>query len=302
MGRESTVSFDQVAAAADSIKAQGGKATARAVREALGSGSMATILKYLQQWTGGQVRQSQAIDDTIDPAIARAISSQIAGKVQEATADATARLADLQNETATVILESERQSVEIDSLTTELSTLQEQLAATTGRAHQLETDAARQAAELAAERAAAEAARVALARAELRLESVPRIEAEIVSVRADLAAERIKSAEQHEAAAVAIARLEAAEKANTRLTEQLAEATKRATGTADQLAHEKVSGQACQARLESAAREISAANETAAAARAAAKKSGEEAAELRGQLATVSNVTTEKKQAAKKGA
>lgn len=284
MARESTISFDQVAAAADIIKTQGGKPTARSVREALGSGSMATVLKFLQQWQGGQVRQNQAIDDTLDPAIVRAISNAIASKVQEATADATVRLADLQAETSSVIVENERMGAEIDSLTADLAALQEQLAATAGRAQQLEVDAARQATELVAERAAAEAARVALAKAELRLESVPRIEAELVAVRAELAAERVKSAEQHEAAAVAIAQREAAEKANVRLNEQLAEVTKRATSTTEQLAFEKISNQACQARLEAAAREISAAQEAATTARSAAKKAGEEAAELRGQL------------------
>lgn len=234
MARESTISFDQVAAAADIIKTQGGKPTARSVREALGSGSMATVLKFLQQWQGGQVRQSQAIDDTLDPAIVRAISNAIAGKVQEATADATVRLADLQAETSSVIVENERMGAEIEALATELATLQEQLAATAGRAQQLEVDAARQATELAAERAAAEAARVALAKAELRLEAVPRIEAELVSARAELAAERIKSAEQHESAAVAIAQKDAAELAFSRVFEQFNEAKKQAEQYAKQ--------------------------------------------------------------------
>ena len=101
------------AAAADNIKAQGGKPTARSVRDALGTGSMATVLKFLQEWKGGQVRQCQAIDDTLDPSIARAISNQIAGKVQEATADATARLADLQAETDGVIVENELDRAEL---------------------------------------------------------------------------------------------------------------------------------------------------------------------------------------------
>lgn len=226
MARESTITFEQVAAAADSIKAQGGKPTARSVRDVLGTGSMATVLKFLQEWKGGQVRQSQAIDDTLDPSIARAISNQIAGKVQEATADATARLVDLQAETDGVIVESERQAAVIEAQAGELSALQEHLAATVGRAQQLEVDASRQAAELAAERAAAESARVALAKAELRLEAVPRIEAELVAVRAELAAERVKSAEQHEAAAVAVAKLHAVELAIAKSDQQLADANK----------------------------------------------------------------------------
>lgn len=228
MARESTITFEQVAAAADSIKSQGGKPTARSVRDVLGTGSMATVLKFLQEWKGGQIRQSQAIDDTLDPSIARAISNQIAGKVQEATADTTARLADLQSEVDAVIQENENLIADRSSIHHELLALQEQYASLTGRAQQLEADSARRAAELATARMAAEAARVALAKSELRLEAVPRIEAELLSVRAELVAERIKSAEQHEAAAVAVAQRVGIEQLSARLLQQLAEANEAA--------------------------------------------------------------------------
>lgn len=291
MARESTISFEQVSVAADRIKAQGTKPTARNVREALGTGSMATVLKFLQQWQGGQMRQSQAIDDTIDPVIARAISNQIAVKVQESTADATARLADLQAEADAIIAENERQAADIETQTFELSALQEQYAALSGRAKQLEADATRTAGELDVERKAAEAARVELAKAELRLEAVPRIEAEIEKVRAELSQARVQATEQHETAAVATAKLESEVAQRKNLEVQLAEAVrqreeaeKRAAASAVTLGNERVAVQACQARLEAAAREITAANETVAKARAEAKRAGEEAAELRGQI------------------
>jgi chromosome segregation ATPase len=295
MARESTITFEQVAAVADNIKAQGGKATMRNVRESLGSGSMATILKFLQQWQGGQLRQSQAIDDTMDPSIARAISNQIASKVQEATANATAQLADLQIETDTLIAENERQAADIDLQATELSALQEQHAALAGRTQQLETEATRTAAALVAVRQAAESARVELAKAELRLEAVPRIEAEIEKVRAELLEARAQSAKLHEEAAVATAKLESEfnlrQSISTQLTEataNAAEAVNRAIANAEALSREKVSVQAHQARLEDAARELATANETVNTVRAEAKKAGEEAAELRGQLIGVS--------------
>lgn len=296
MARESTITQDQVAAAADNLKTQGIKPTARNVRDALGSGSMATVLKFLQQWQGNQVRQSQAIDDTLDPSIGRAISNQIAAKVQEATADSTARLADLQAETDNVIAENERQAAEIEAQAGELAALQEQHAALVGRAQQIETDSTRTAAELVAERQAAEAARVELAKAELRLEAVPRIEAEIEKVRDELLQARAQATEQHEAAAVATAKLES-EIAKCKRYEaelmvfvkQAEEAGKRAVATAEALGNERVAVQASQARLEAAAREIAAANEAVSKARAEAKKSSEEAAELRGQLTAAKN-------------
>lgn len=209
MARESTITYDQVATAADKIKAEGAKTTVRAIRELVGSGSMATILKFLQQWQGGQARQSQAIDDSLDPAIARAISNHLMAKIQASTAYANARLTDLQADVDTLIVEHERQTAEFESQAAAMAALQAQHAALAGRAQQLDSDATRTAADLSAERQAAEAARVELAKANLRLEAVPRLEADIQKMRTELMEARAQAAVLHEAGAVATAKLEA---------------------------------------------------------------------------------------------
>lgn len=282
MARESTISFEQVAAAADSIEATGRKATSRAVRELLGSGSMATVLKLLQQRSAGQTRASQAVDDTIDPTIVKAISNHIAAKVQEATAAGTAALAELQDEAANLIAENEKQAAELETVVSDLSSSTEQIIALHERIAQLESAHRNTAAELALERQAAELARIALAKAELRLEAVPRIEKEIEQVRSELEAERIKSAEQHELAAVAAAKHEAAQAAADRLSAQLAE------------------------QRAAADRTLEIAEASTASAIDEAKKSAAEAAELRGQLAAlvkqIEGVSIPKKPVAKKQA
>ena len=294
MAREPSITFEQVATAADNIKAQSQKPTARNVRETLGAGSMATVLKFLQQWQSGQVRQSQAIDDTLDVSIVRAISNQIATKVQEATADATAQLADLQGETDTLITENERQSIELENKAVELAALQEQHSALAGRTEQLEDENKRQAGALLAERQASEGARVELAKAELRLEAVPRIEAEIEKVRLELDEERKKSSTLHEAAAVANAKLESETSLKLSLQEQLFKVTKtsednagRAIKATEQLSNEKVLSQTLQARIQALTLELEAASDMA-------KKAGELAAELKGQLAATPKATTKK--------
>jgi DNA repair exonuclease SbcCD ATPase subunit len=282
MAREATITFEQVAAAANTIKTQGGKATARAVRDVLGSGSMATVLKFLQQWQGGQVRQSSVIDDTLDPTIVRAISNQIATRVQEATAESMTRLVDLQAEADALIVENERQAGELDAQTTELSALQGLHAELTGRAQQLETDAARTAAELVVERRSTEAARVALAKAELRLEAVPKIEAEIEKLRVELLQARAHAAELHEAAAVATAKLEAEvvqrKGVEAQLTEAVRrndEAAKRIEASAEALGNERLLVQTCQAKLELTTRELALANQSLNQARLEAKQAAE---------------------------
>lgn len=62
MPRESTITFEQVALVANSIEDRGGKATARAIRDALGIGGMATILKHLKKWQDSQKRQNRTIN------------------------------------------------------------------------------------------------------------------------------------------------------------------------------------------------------------------------------------------------
>ncbi len=63
MARTSNINFGQVAAIADAMKAAGNRPTARAVRERIGSGSMGTIHKFLQQWQGKATGQDDDEDD-----------------------------------------------------------------------------------------------------------------------------------------------------------------------------------------------------------------------------------------------
>lgn len=201
MARESTITYEQVATTAEELKAKGVKPTSRAVRDVLGTGGMATVLKHLEQWKSGQAKQSQVTDDAIDPSVARALNAHIYTKIQTATSEATARLADMQGELATVILENERQANEISDLTVEAAFHKEEGAKLAGQIEQLTTDLTTRIVELGAERQAAEQARIQLAKAELRLEAVPRIEAEIEKVRAELDVERKSAAKAREEAA-----------------------------------------------------------------------------------------------------
>ena len=257
MARLATVTQEQVNAVADNIKASGGKLTSRAIREQLGAGSTTTILRYFQVWQGGQIRQSQVVEDVVDTEIINAISNQIARRIQEATSKSTSQIVDLQAEIADVMSESERQLSEIETQSEELSILQTQCSTYAGRVQQLELEAGRAVADILVERQAAETARIALAKAELRLEAVPRIEAEILAVRSELLLAQKLASEQHEAAAVAIAKLDSAEKNAVRLTEQLAvtsksadEAAKRTAAALEQLNDARVSIITLQSRID----------------------------------------------------
>ncbi len=295
MARAETITYEQVATAANAIKAAGVNPSSRGIREVLGSGSMATVCKYLAKWKAGQTQASAVVDDVIDPSVARAISSQIAIKIQEATSAVTASLADLQAEHNALIAESERLSADLDLAETEMASLSDQLAALAGRNAQLEADAERTAQELSQERAAAESARVELAKAELRLEAVPRIEKEIEQLRKDLESARIQTAQQHESAAVAEAKFEAAERAAEASAAAATEAAKRAQQAEQLLATERLAVQSAIAKLETAARDVAEAKDLATKATASAKTANEEAAMLRGQIVELNKSKSEKK-------
>lgn len=209
MAREPTITYEDVASAANNIKSNGGKPTARNVRESLGRGSMATVVKLLRMLQGGQINQDQISNDSLDQSVTFAISSYITRKVQEATTTFTARVTELQSDSDMLIGEYERQTEELTAIADELSGLQERHAVLNGRVQQLESDATRYDAELFTERKSAETAKIELAKAELRLEALPRVEAELEKIRADLMDARTQAALLHEAAAVATAKYDA---------------------------------------------------------------------------------------------
>lgn len=202
MAREATISQEQVNAAADAIRAGGTKPTARAVREAVGGGSMATVLKLLQVWQGGQVRVEEG--PVVLPAgLQRALVDFIGQEVAGAKADLQSDLVVSQQANGDLIAESERQASTIELQAEALETVQAEKAELAGRLAQVESDLARATDDIGHERQAAEHARTELAKAELRLEALPRIEAEADRLRGELASERTAKVTAEQTAAVA---------------------------------------------------------------------------------------------------
>ena len=270
MGRESTITFEQITAVADAMKMEGVKPTSRAVRERLGNtGSMGTINKLLGRWKSGQERQISAAL-VLPPALQRVLLEFMDNELTAARTTLEAELAEQQQEAADLATENERQVVENDAQAEAIESLRADVAAHRGRAGQLESDLAVARDEAVRERAGAELARTELAKAQLRLEAMPRLEADLVAVRAVLETERTGRQQAEQSAAVLAAKLEAAER---RATEADARTTKA-----------EAAAQVNQGRLESTLRELDAAKGAMATATAAAEKSGEAAAELREQL------------------
>ena len=299
------ITTPDIHAAADKIAAQGTTPTLAAVRSALGGGSFTTISEAMKEWKASQQASATPIRE---PAPA-AIADRMAAAASETWAAAL--------EMANDRMRSEREALdvargEMEKAQAEAAELADQLAADLEGAQatieqqrqtlaSAETQAGQQAAksaalvqQLAQQTDAAHSAAAALAEARARIEQLSGM---FDQERTERVAAQNRASAAEQSAAVLAARLEGAELASEQAqaraveTEKLASAARRAEQSA------RIAEQAVQSRLEGAARELEASREQISEARGAAKKAGEEAAELRGRLAVKSQVEKTKKPA-----
>ena len=296
MGREATISYEQVAAAADTMKAAGSKPTSRAIRERLGNiGSFGTINRHLQAWRAGQERQiasALALPAALQRSILEFMGQELAGAKAALEAD----LAEQQQEAADLATENERQAADIEDKADALTAVHAELATLQGRLGQMQTDLAAAKDDADRERKAAEAARTELAKSLLRLEAMPRLEADLAAVRAELDKERQGRVSAEQQAAVLAAKLEAtadrAAKAEAAVIEATAQAHKngetvfleaaKVEAAKNTIANLTGKVDAMQAQIQRQVNELD-------AARQEVKKANEEAAELRGSRAGKAN-------------
>ena len=205
MPREASITYEQVAAIADRIKAAGGKPTPRQIRERHGSGSLGTIHKLFQRWEGGHPISTEA-GSALPPALQRAILDFVMQERATARADLDAKLSDLQAAADELAAESERQTDHIQTLENALQASQEEKAALAGRIEQMETDRSAARDEAARERQAAEATRTELAKAQVRLDAMPILERENERLRSAVDAERAARTDAERVAAIAEAK------------------------------------------------------------------------------------------------
>ena len=176
-----------------------------------------------------------------------------------------------------LITESERQAAALDDAEQSLEGLRSERDALQGRLGQLTADLEASQAVGEAQRQAAENARTELAKQQLRLEGLPKLEAEIERLREGLDAERASRVAAEQTAAVAAAKLEKTEGQVVDLEKRLGRAEDDAR-TANQTATSlREQAQALQASFEVAVRDGNQARDDA-------KRAEAEASVLRGQM------------------
>jgi chromosome segregation ATPase len=199
------ITYEQVKAVVDALRAEGVKPTIDRIWEALDkAGSKGTVHKLAKQYFAeleGADKPPESLR-LLPPDVQQVIlafADQVAASAREKIAD---ELLECRQEAASLADDNERLTAELDDLRTQLAQAASDKAAAEGRAAQLASELAASREEIGAERTVAEQARTALAKAELRLESIGSLAEELRQTRAERDAQREARTEAERAAAV----------------------------------------------------------------------------------------------------
>lgn len=205
MGRRAVITYEQVKAVVDALRAEGVKPTIDRIWEALDkAGSKGTVHKLAKQYFAeleGADKPPESLR-LLPPDVQQVIlafADQVAASAREKIAD---ELLECRQEAATLADDNERLMAELDDLRAQLAQAASDKAAAEGWAAQLASELAVAREEVGVERAAAEKARTALAKAELRLESIGPLDGELRQARAERDAQREGRMEAERAVAV----------------------------------------------------------------------------------------------------
>lgn len=258
MARTSQITFGQIAQIADQMKAAGTRPTARAVRERIGSGSMGTIHKLLQQWNGKANADADEENEGAElPAhIQNALMDFIGTEIATACEPINEELQAAKAATDELAEENERLEKTIDELE------KDSYKAEMNRAEAL-ANYRSSANDLAAERE--ETAKLRAQVTDLlrendlksrQLEMMATKHVALAKAKAELATAREGRNDAQREAAVLTAQLAAKTEQANELSERLKTAESRANSQTEELKQANNHYQACAARLEAAAREI----------------------------------------------
>ena len=117
------ITQEHVNVAAETIKAAGQKVTARAVLQKIGSGSLTTLLPFVQNWKNGQVKEAQNLVE-LPAGLTKVIVDFIDYQRIDAQKDLHAEIGELRHNEEELVKESTRQLDEINVFNGTVESLQ----------------------------------------------------------------------------------------------------------------------------------------------------------------------------------
>lgn len=257
MGRTTNITFGQVAAIADAMKAAGTRPTARAVRERIGTGSMGTIHKLLQQWAG-KVAEADEEDDSpeLPSSIASTLMDFVSTQVAEACEPLNEELQAAKDAANQIAEDNERMHLAFDEQGRELVNMLEKYAASNATLDQTRAVLADHESEVFKLRAQVSELLLELDRSKRQTEMLANLQPDLAKAQQHLAEARNGREDAQRDAAVLGAQLAAKTEQANDLAERLKTCEYRADRQSEELKQANNHYQACAARLEAAAREI----------------------------------------------
>ncbi len=239
------VTYENVAEAAESLLAEGQKASVRKVIERLGGGSPNAVLKMLGDYKAGRpvIRSS---DIELDPSIIAAMVRQMRTVAETATADAEERLSSLSDDLATMAESNQSLEQRVEQLTGELATSTTTIERLTSARHDeqlkfageleaLKSKLIELTTDLDKERERANGAQQELGKAQAKAEAVPILESLVAKLQEELKAEGAARAAAEQRAAVAEAQRAAAEQLTVQIRKDLDDARQSARQQVEQI-------------------------------------------------------------------
>lgn len=272
MARTTQITFGQVAQFADQMKAAGTRPTARALRERIGSGSMGTIHRLLQQYNGTTTSDKLEETPELPASIASALMDFVSIEVATACEPINLKLTEATEASDSLAVENERLEEVIIHLQSERDNSEHQRAAQDGKAQELDRQLGEIRTDLIQSRRTIENLNRDLAGASNRAEALEKLAAEVEPLKEKVTRAQLEKLEAEKQAAVMAARLEGMTQRAEEASDRAESAEKQTTLLREEIKQANSLYQACASRLEAAVREIESIRKAKAASRPAAPR------------------------------
>lgn len=185
-----TITQDQVNAAADAICAEGNKPTVLDVRKRLKAGSMSEIWRFFQVWQSIQTT-SEEPEFSVSAELQRTLEEFITRQVSAVKTQSSQDIEVLRQTNTELMAEIDQLTQQLAQQTAELNSARTIKDEVTGRFDQLNAELKRAQQEIEIEKESATQSRMELVKVQLKLESVPRLEADLDQLYKNLEQERV---------------------------------------------------------------------------------------------------------------
>lgn len=282
MAQQGKITQEDVNVLCARLRAQGKRPSTRLIRAEHGAGSTGTIQAMLRVWEGSNPEAATAV--TLTTALQKTLQDNLGIEVSRAQQELREKLEVASETISDLVRENEQLADENAQLDDVNGKLLDSVAEAKGQLQQLQEDMAAAKAGETQQRADADQLRIALARAQLQLEQVEKLEASHAVALQQLEQMRVHQVESERQASVSAAQRDAYAE---RVTEEKLRSEKllgQVEALSQELSKAAVRVEAAQGRFELVSAELSVAKDEAQQARVTAAKAREAEAEWKGHV------------------